>query len=292
MLNEKLYQSIPNKNEEITCWEELIEHYEKNTKPIFWIFRGQEKQDDPIFISGLERAAKNFVTEKNYQSSVREFENKLLTEFKRKLHHHTNTIPKEDDYLEHLALMQHYGAPTRLLDWTYSFFVALYFALEKTIYIERKNDNVECEVWALNCNWFTASKNVLPNFKEITNDKEKRIEKQKAIISYLINRPQPLVYPVNPFKLNDRLVIQQGIFLFPGDISKPFDDNLGIDKYSSESKDNLLRFKIKLDVKGRNEIFLLLHRMNINRATLFPGLAGFAESLKIKLAFPETLEDK
>jgi hypothetical protein len=28
--------------------------------------------------------------------------------------------PDQDDWLEWIALMQHYGAPTRFLDWTYS----------------------------------------------------------------------------------------------------------------------------------------------------------------------------
>src|SRR5438093_2893211 len=43
--------------------------------------------------------------------------------------------------LEWLALMQHYGAPTRLLDFTYSFWIALFFAFE-----EAEND---CSVVAL-----------------------------------------------------------------------------------------------------------------------------------------------
>jgi hypothetical protein len=100
-----------------------------------------------------------------------------------------------------------------------------------------------------------------------------------------------LVYPVTPFKLHERLVSQQGVLLLPGDISKAFDDNLSANGYSSKSKDNLIRFGIKVNIKERNEIFHLLHRMNINRVTLFPGLVGFAESLKIRLAFPETLGD-
>lgn len=40
-----------------------------------------------------------------------------------------SSVPERDNLKEWLCLMQHFCAPTRMLDWTSSFVVALYFAV-------------------------------------------------------------------------------------------------------------------------------------------------------------------
>ena len=48
--------------------------------------------------------------------------------------------------MEWLSLMRHYGIPTRLLDWTHSFLVAAYFAVDDA---DKARD---CAIWALDFN--------------------------------------------------------------------------------------------------------------------------------------------
>ena len=46
---------------------------------------------------------------------------------------------------------------------------------------------------------------------------------------------------------------------------------------------------MEIDPKTREQVLKELYRMNITRASLFPGLTGFAESLKHSLLFPATI---
>ena len=41
----------------------------------------------------------------------------MVREFRRRLHYYQTSVPNRDDVDEWMALMQHYGAPTRLLDF-------------------------------------------------------------------------------------------------------------------------------------------------------------------------------
>jgi hypothetical protein len=67
--------------------------------------------------------------------------------------------PDERDLIGWLALMRHYGAPTRLLDWSTSPFVACYFALDGC------DGDSDAMLWALQafyCRWMTSPEATFP----------------------------------------------------------------------------------------------------------------------------------
>ena len=39
--------------------------------------------------------------------------------------------------------------------------------------------------------------------------------------------PKTFACPQNPFRLNERLTIQKGVFMCPGNVTVPFEENLG-----------------------------------------------------------------
>jgi hypothetical protein len=89
------------------------------------IFRGQGDATWPLSTT-LQRALETRrVEDPSYRAHV---ENSSIGFFKDRSRLHLPTVPDEQDLLGWLALMQHYGAPTRLQDWTLSPFVAAYFA--------------------------------------------------------------------------------------------------------------------------------------------------------------------
>ena len=86
------------------------------------------------------------------------------------------------------------------------------------------------------------------------------------------------------------MIVQQGLFLAPADISKPFKENLdALCENDSNAEARVWKIIVDASVSSKREILRHLHRMNITRASLFPGLSGCAESLATYLANPDLL---
>ncbi|RXI23521.1 MAG: hypothetical protein C7K11_05670, partial [Candidatus Amulumruptor caecigallinarius] len=189
-----------------------------------FIFRGQSDEKWSLSTS-LER----FVSGCHYDAPLIQktliYEAEMLKDFRVKypLFKHAADI-NIDSPVECLTLMQHYGCPTRLLDFTHSIFVALFMALD---------GNYKCDsvIWAIkkfsiklpHINKLLHSKDVFSAptsdiIKEINNSANKHIG-----VEYVSNSPSEIL-PIFPTWLNERSSIQQGCFLMPTSIQKPFID--------------------------------------------------------------------
>jgi len=266
-------------------------------KMILWGFRGQEDASWKLDTT-LHRIAKIF---NNPFDWLWHREYWMLRQFQRRAHHYCKDLPPFEQKLDWLALMQHYGAPTRLLDFTHSFYVAAYFALE--------NEKKDSAVWAIDLDALTESTaqhcGIDTSKEDIDMVNQRHICFVNKHISDGIEKKlnTQLVVHVEPERLHERLLIQQGFFLFPCDIKKKFEEilattlkiNLAVMKDESEfvwdGQDvntlNLKKFsliKIILPKEIRDSAMKNLYKMNITAATLFPGLDGFAKSMKYHIS--------
>src|SRR5262245_17600391 len=120
----------------ISSWSELRNVLERLTNA-GWAFRGQADATWPLE-SSLTRYLKAFGGPEE-RWLLRE--KHILHTFKRKAHLLVPRTPEEGETLEWLALMQHHGAPTRLLDFSWSPYVATFFALERA--------TADAAIWAI-----------------------------------------------------------------------------------------------------------------------------------------------
>jgi len=261
----------------------------------YWIFRGDTA--GAILETKLERAFTDYGVP---QDKKRQYEMEMIREFQRKAGLYLDREPDKDDVLEWLALMRHYGAPTRLTDWTYSFYVAVHFALA---------DDLDGAVWSFNAARVNRSDRVRKAIADAGGAERLQELQQRlagmdnvltvrrqwdklgdlAIVSYLLlgDEPLPLAYVVNPFRLNRRLIIQQALFVISGDIRRPFVDNLrhSYAKDEAAMQTDLHKIVLRPTKKERNRILRELRAMNISTEVLFPDLSGFARSLIQQLAY-------
>ena len=250
-----------------------------------WAFRG-EGDAERTLRPGIERiASKPQLAERHAQR-----------EFKRRAHHYLRDLPSDEDDLEWLALMQHHGAPTRLLDWTRSSYVAAFFAAEsagapKRIAAEPDRPSKPFAIWAVDEKRVRAEAAAMLGLPADDNELSSHTNFRK-----IFSESQPdglyLTAPVQPYRMNERLTIQQGLFLCANNPLIGFHRCLkGLLLYAAKKTGatNQLLHKLVINSAARLDVLRILNKMNINRSTLFPGLDGFAVSLRINT---EILDDE
>jgi len=224
-----------------------------------WAYRGERDERWPLY-SSLSRYFQNYRVDHRAWPNQ---EARILRIFKRKAHQFLDKPPDADDDFQWLALMQHHGAPTRLIDFTWSPYVAAFFALERTL-----SDGV---VWAMNPARLDGGRAAERSRMDPRTPGNFR--------RYFLKGTRRFIWLGEPHTMNSRLIAQSGTFAVPAVLDMPVEQIL-----SHEHQDNLLA-KLVLANPMREVGMRELYRMNITHATLFPDLDGLAKSLGYELEF-------
>lgn len=258
------------KEVEIRSVAELIELL--NNLENHFLYRGHANADWPLQ-SSLER----IIGSKWSVGEAKRFEEYSLAQFQSKFHLYDRENVKPDSKLAWLSIMQHYGVPTRLLDFTESPYVALYFALEAY----NPQTCADFAIFALD--YSTIMDRSIEHISSKDGAfKETRFsvyEKQDEIFEKVVDRfAYDIAWIAEPKQLNARLDRQAGSFLLSGNRGLRIQEVLDSEPYA-----NVTMYKFRVKHELYTGIFALLRKMNITSKSLYGDLDGLARSIRMQM---------
>lgn len=191
---------------------------------------------------------------------------------------YTERFDIDKNRLEILAEMQHYGIPTRLLDWTLAPLIALYFAVKNNTNAECLQDSI---VWVFNpweylgvirpsnasAHFFEMSKlarallSTYRNFCDIQNILKTLFYGDTSLTPEDLKLPMPLISKYQ----NSRMIHQSGVFTIHGMCPDAMDTMPSVKPYLKE---------ILISHKSREKILAELKLLFINEYTIYPDHEG------------------
>lgn len=240
-----------------------------------WCFRGQADVAWGLHTS-LDRAVKREYESGYDHRNRRLSEEETLSKFREALG------PRDlapDDLASWLCLMQHHGVPTRLLDWTYSSDVALYFAVN-----DATVDSYSV-VWAIDLDWLeaTAAARLGVSVDALRDSGALNTLLRSADI-------KPVVVEVNARRKPTRLTAQQGLLLCKLVDEAHFDQMLMGMLYHAPTTEKPVVRRIVIPSHLRADFAERLAANGVSNRNLFPAKEVDASGLAAREALRLNVE--
>jgi hypothetical protein len=235
-------------------------------------------------------------------------ENRLLQNFRLKAPTlGLDEIPDRNHTDQWLFLAQHFGLPTRLLDWTESLLAALYFALKRSDPVVwmldpiglnnlSLDDEYERHDYIFPLTWFSPETIPIER-RDLLRLGLRTVRRGKALQTEFL-APRDLVLPSNigsrnirdaweaekqrvgtdlpvailPTNIHPRMSVQKSCFTIHGLLKKPLSQLV-------RGKGVLRKYVISK--RRRPELMSELRLLGVSESTLFPDLGGLAKELEM-----------
>jgi len=245
-----------------------VKEYLEEVEKIYDLWEGEKKH---LFFRGHSnfeyQLYPNVLREKGYN------EKEIFLDFKQYSPQHNMNYDFDEERDKVLADMQHYGIPTRLLDWTFAPLNALFFACEKNL--DKDGEVIILNPWKY---WRSIVKNkkrhdihkihiisralISSNMDlaEIQNFIKKQFNYKKLAYEDI---KKPFAFVAN--YTNDRIFHQRGCFTIHGL------DNSSLDNYAERI--SCIK-RIKIEANAKDDILDSLNKLYINEYSIYPDFEG------------------
>jgi hypothetical protein len=237
----------------------------------YW-FRGHTK-DFGTLVPGAYRL-------ENLGMLYSSYEHRITEEFQRQAPALSSYIPEELNYLEWLFIMQHYGCPTRLLDWSQNVLVAIYFAV-------KEHFNWDAELWCIDPFRLNEESIRKPFVAGTNNDsvialasdafkRTDEIRKKNKLKTDMIDGPISLFPPMR----FPRMINQSSVFTI-----HPFPDSDHESNLKSIEALLVMPFicRYRIPKSRKKPLLKELNSIGINEHNLFPDLDALSKSIRTQI---------
>ncbi|HEX2188205.1 MAG TPA: FRG domain-containing protein [Longimicrobiaceae bacterium] len=246
-------------------WAELNDHLYEGS------YRAEIGRDrSPFVFRGMTAAGNDLTTSLcRLGGDYATMEHHLLRNFRK---YAQRTDVESDSPWSWLAVAQHHGLPTRLLDWTFSPLVAMHFATQ-----DLEGFQADGVIWAVD---FVRAHELLPDaLRELLEEEGSQVFTVEMLESAAptleefgrLSRDDLLLF-FEPPSLDDRIVNQFALFSV---MSSP---EASLEAWLAEHPELCRRVVVPRELKW--EVRDKLDQANVTERVLFPGLDGLARWLK------------
>lgn len=198
-----------------------------------------------------------------------ELEYHLLRNFRK--YASRENVPFDDDW-NWIALGQHHGLPTRLLDWTYSPYVAMHFATAELAHYDHDGA-------ILVVDYHAAAANLPVRLQAILSETGSHVFTTELLRRYAptlrdfdeANRSDTFAIFFEPPSLDERITNQFAVFSLMSNGQASFERWLEVSPHASRKL--VVPSKLKWEIRDK------LDQANVTERVLFPGLDGLSRWL-------------